>query len=488
MGLKGLSLSFLLLCCGVGLYGNEKAELKSNMQINYLQTPNAAENFEELFSKGIFYGRLRANSFLFEWDDDSSASRENHYVAGVGGSLIFKSAHLHGFGFETGLYTTQNPWHMNDSYTPFYKAGKGVLSRYDVLTKDDYGINSLAIAYLQYKNNMIDIKVGRQLFESTFTASNDTKMIPNSFEGLTLQTSFLSNTDIKLAYLTKEKLRDHSNFHHLFAYGDGSGAYSQYTQNDDTAMHQGITMSALKQRGIDDVLYIAEFTNKSLPNSEIKLNITAAPELITLAMIEAKYNFKINDTLTLSPALRYIRQFDEGAGTFAGANLKCDTVDYKSPDSLDGSMFAAKLDLSYGAFKTRLGYSEVADKADLVTPWRGFPTGGYTRAMAQYNWYANTKSSMIRFDYDFDKAGLIDGVSAFTRFVIQDFDDGKSGVQADSKVLTLDVIKKFDSIPRLYAKFRCAFVKGDTDTVASNGKLKSDPSYNEYRLELNYLF
>ncbi|MEJ2497032.1 MAG: OprD family outer membrane porin, partial [Sulfurovaceae bacterium] len=377
--MKGLSLSFLLLCCGVGLYGNEKAELKSNMQINYLQTPNAAENFEELFSKGTFYGRLRANSFLFEWDDDSSASRENHYIAGIGGSLIFKSARLHGFGFETGLYTAQNPWHMNDSYAPFYKAGKGV-------------------------------------FESTFTASNDTKMIPNSFEGLTLQTSFLPNTDIKLAYLRKEKLRDHSNFHHLFAYGDGSGAYSQYTQNDDTAMHQGITMSALKQRGIDDVLYIAEFTNKSLPNSEIKLNITVAPELITLAMIEAKYNFKINDTLTLSPALRYIRQFDEGAGAFAGANLKCDTADYKSPDSLDGSMFAAKLDLSYGAFKTRLGYSEVADKADLVTPWRGFPTGGYTRAMAQYNWYANTKSSMIRFDYDFDKAGLIDGVSAFTRF------------------------------------------------------------------------
>jgi len=45
-----------------------------------------------------------------------------------------------------------------------------------------------------------------------------------------------------------------------------------------------------------------------------------------------------------------------------------------------------------------LGYSKIADKADFTTPWRAFPTGGYTRAMGQTNWYANTSSYLLRAD------------------------------------------------------------------------------------------
>ena len=74
------------------------------------------------------------------------------------------------------------------------------------------------------------------------------------------------------------------------------------------------------------------------------------------------------------------------------------------------------------------------------------------------------------------------------RYAIQDFDDDKPGVQADSNVLQLDLIKQFDSLPNFYAKLRMVRVKGDGNTIAMDGTKKLDPSYKDFRFELNYLF
>ncbi|HHH51751.1 MAG TPA: hypothetical protein ENK76_05230 [Campylobacterales bacterium] len=74
------------------------------------------------------------------------------------------------------------------------------------------------------------------------------------------------------------------------------------------------------------------------------------------------------------------------------------------------------------------------------------------------------------------------------RFGIQDFDDAKSGVQADSNVLQLDLIKKFEDYKGLYAKLRMVRVLGDDNTIALDGKKKLNPSYMDLRFEVNYLF
>ena len=74
------------------------------------------------------------------------------------------------------------------------------------------------------------------------------------------------------------------------------------------------------------------------------------------------------------------------------------------------------------------------------------------------------------------------------RYAIQDFDDEKPGVQADSNVLQLDLIKKFDSLPNFYVKLRKVRVKRDNNTNAMDETQKLDPSYKAFRFELNYLF
>jgi hypothetical protein len=91
-------------------------QLKCNMTRKY-QSAKVAESIEDMFKEGSFYGRLRSNYF---WSDKG----EDHYVYGVGGSFIFKSAYFKGFGFTAGLFTTHNPCHMRDRDAVFYKAGK----------------------------------------------------------------------------------------------------------------------------------------------------------------------------------------------------------------------------------------------------------------------------------------------------------------------------------------------------------------------------
>ena len=463
------------------LLGGTKYLLKPNMQVLYKSLPPEADTFEEILTKGVFYGRLRSNYF---WSDKG----EDHYVMGVGGSLIYKSAYFHGFGFTAGVYTSQNPVHMDDEDVMLYKAGKDVLSRYDVLTQGKYGMTSLAQAYLEYKHPHFNLQAGRIIYESFLTKSNDTKMIPNTFEGAALYSSAVTNTTLQVAYLTRQKLRDHTAFHHLLAYGDSaSDPYVQYTENDDAAMHKGLTVSALKDKGIDDKLVSVEVTNQSFENLSLTLSYTAVPSLVSSVMVQTGYSLNIGN-LKVKPAIRYMRQFDDGAGVIGGANLQKKNFGYQKPNSVEGTLFGARVDLAHDAWKLRLGYTKVADEGDLIAPWRGFPTGGFSRAMAQYNWYANTESYMIRADYDFSKAGLVSGLKGFVRYAVQDFDDYKPGVQSDSRVLTLDLLKEFSCCHGLYMKTRFAYVNGDEDTIAGDGTLKKDSSYKEFRVEINYLF
>jgi len=466
-----------------------KHSLKCNMLHLYNDDPPEVDNLWAMFLEGKYYGRLRFNSFGFKWKEELQSAdgvklRENHIIGALGGSLIYRSAYLNGFGIGVGIYGSSAVGSLDDSEAYLYKAGKGAFSRYDFLTDKNKSLFTFAQAYLEYKNKDLFIKAGRQIFESFLTKSNDTKMIPNTFEGITIQSDDPTDTSFKMAYLLRQKLRDHSKFHHVLAAGNIDGdPYAIYSENDDSAMHFGLTKSELKERGIEDRLFVVEAKNNSVENLSLRVNYTAVPDLISSAMIQANYRIKLTEWSVI-PALRYMQQFDDGAGEIGGANLKTSTQGYSDPDSLDTALYGARVDVVKDAFKLRFGYTKVADEGDIIAPWRGFPTAGFTRAMAQYNWYANTESYMVQLDYEFED---ISEFKVISRFAVQDFDDDKVGVQADSNVFTIDFLKGLGE-SSLYLKTRYAHVAGDDDTIASNGITKLDPSYDEIRFEINYLF
>ena len=474
----------------VFLVGNLWAETKSKRQLNsnstltYLEVPKEVDSFADILSEGEFYGRFRLNSFSFDWDEEVEGKRGDHETMGIGGSLHYKSAYYDGVGFTVGAYTSQNPFHNSKDNLKYYKVGKGVMNRHDVATKNKYGMTNVAVAYAELKNSKNSLKVGRQIVESYLTKTNDIKMIPNTFEGVTFSSTAIDNHKLFMGYLVKQKLRDHNEFHHLFAYDDGAGKYDKWRENDDTAMHRGITLSKLKAKGIDDQLLFAEINNNKKDDFTYVANYTLLPQLFSTLGVDLTYKWRTEGGYLLSPSVRYMHQFDNGAGAIGGANLKTNNVAYQDKESIETELYGVRFDVGKDNWRIRTGFSKIADKADIISAWRAFPTNGYGYTLLQYNWYSNTTSYVLQGDYDFRKEKL----HAQMRIGIQDFDDAKAGVQADSNVYQLDLIKQFEAYPNLYAKVRMVRVVGDRGTVARDGTLKLNPSYKDVRFELNYLF
>jgi hypothetical protein len=460
-----------LFVSAASAHADVKQTLRGNMTLDYKILPKNVDSFLDMFRDGMFYGRLRLNSFINKPQYETSG-RKSTWTAGFGGSLIYKTAYLEGFGMTAGLYTSQNPWHMSQAYLHDFKGDRETFSRNDAEKTGNFNMTVLAQAYLEYKYKKSDIKLGRQIFESRLTASNDTKMIPNTFEGISYNGKNLPDTGIKLAYFTRQKLRDHTTFHDVLS-------YAGWTQNDDPAMHKGLTTAKLDARNIHPRLIIAQVNNHSIKNLKVMLNYTAVPSLVSSATVDAYYKIPLSDGFSLTPGVRYMQQFDDGAGAIGGANLDNNTTGYKDPSSLNGQLYCARVDLKNSKFLGRIGYSYVADKGDLIAPWRGYPTGGFTRAMAQYNWYANTKTYMLRLGYNFKSVGI----NTFARYAIQDFDNNKPGVPDDSNVIEWNGVKTFASIPGLYLKLRAEYVD-----YKNHNHHATDIPYGDYRFEVNYLF
>jgi len=463
-----------------------KRQLKGNMTLKYNVLPKSANNIAEMFSQGVFYGRLRSNTFYWGWkNDNKSKKRLSNKAWGLGGSLIYKSASLSGISFTLGYYGSINPafYRMDNADVGFVKAGKDTFSRQKVSTGGGFGIQALAQAFLEYNNATVDVRLGRQLFESVFTKSNDTKMIPNSFDGLSVGAKIASKTKIRGAYFTAQKLRDHESSHDVVTFKDS--ANSSWANNDDSAIHKGLSYSNFIKAGKDPKhkLYLIDFRTKYIKNLDFTLSYLQVPGIVKDIVAEAHYKIPLgNSGWAIRPGVRYFLQKDNGGGAIAGnTNLKGKALTGYATGvngSMDSSLLNARLDIKMPHKKGffRFGYSKVADKADIYAPWRGFPTGGFTRAMAQYNWYANTKTYMARAVYKFSPK-----FKASVRYAIQDFDDKKTGVQADSNIIHLDTWYNFSK--NFQMKTRIGIVKANVGSTA-----KQDVSYNEYRLEFNYLF
>lgn len=474
--------------------GLPKRTLKSNRTVIYNILPQDVDSVGEMFDRGVFYGRLRVNTFRYDWEKERAGATRDNWAIGLGGSMIYKTGFLHGLGMTAGLYVSESPWRMDDNEVGYLKSGKDVLCRHSVATGNGHNMAVLAQAFIQYRSEKNDIRVGRQIFESLLTASNDTKMIPNTFEGVSVYTTLVPDTSVRAALLTRQKLRDHTSFHHVLAYGDDvSDPFSKWSENDDSAMHKGLTLSRLDARGIDDRLVVAEIVNKSIPDLSVMANCTMVPKLVWTGTGEANYSIDIGHGIRVVPGVRYLRQFDRQAGEIGGASIAgkitpADNRGYDDPYSMDGSLIAARIKVQKGADSFMLGWSRVSDDADIIAPWRGFPTGGYTRAMGRYNWYAGTRTVMVQAGCDLGKHGVFPGLGVMVRYALQDFDDAKPDVSADSRVLTIDLIQRVSAIPGLEFKARVEIVRGENDAVDMNGAVKPDPSCKDYRLEANYLF
>ncbi|WP_345969490.1 hypothetical protein WCX72_09125 [Sulfurimonas sp. HSL1-6] len=464
-----------------------KQALNSNYTLVYNAVPGEAESFTEMFSEGEFYARLRSNTFYYKWQTET-AKQDSHLISALGGSLVYRSARYGGFDFGMGLYYSQAFFDDSNDPVNTLKPGKDVLSRYDYVNMGNKGMGALGQAYIAYSGiPKTRIAVGRQLVETFYTKSNDTKMIPNTFDGIVIDTKAVPATAVRVAYLAEQKLRDHTQAHSVLMYGDANSSSSErpeWSENDDSAMHKGLTYTRLKAAGkpTDAPLITGDLHNTAIANLKLDGAFYIVPELVSEVMAEA--NYKVNlGSVSLTPGVRYIKQFDNGAGKVGGAAYSGKLAGqsgaaggYKEADSLDAQMLAARLVAQLGKYKLNFGYTKVFNEADLITPWRGFPTAGYTRSMARYNWMANTKSYRVELQRAANKTGVFTDLFVQASFLHTDADESKG--YYDENYYYLGFVQNLPMLADLQWRLRLGY--NDTE--------KPDADSLDARFELNYLF
>ena len=447
--------------------------LKTNGQLIYNKSRN----------EGHFYGRLRNNNFYYAYKK-GDALHSTQQVSGIGASLIYKSAKYNGFYFDLGLYVANSFFDNNKDPVANLKSSKDLLSRFNYANSGRKSLAVLGQANINYKLSQTTFSLGRQLVETFYTKSNDTKMVPNTFDGLVMSTKNIKNSQLKLAYLYKQKLRDHTTAHSVLVYGDVNSSSSlkpQWSQNDDSAMHKGLTYSALKaaSKPTDAPLIVLDFDNKSFKNTKINFASYLVPELLSQVMGEINYTINFHG-FSITPAFRYIQQFDNGAGAVGGASLTTKGLSaYKNPSSLNAQMIAMRIVAKVDDYKINLGYTNILDKADLLTPWRGFPTAGYTRSMGIYNWRANTKSYRLEILKGANSSGVYNSPFIQTSILYIDGDTNK--LQSDSLYYYAGIVQNISSVPKLQYRVRVGYrdYVGDSSSISN---------YMDSRLEFNYLF
>jgi len=472
---------------------SEDRTVKGNYQVEYTKAPGAVNSFTEMFSEGEVYGRLRSNMFLWDWDNEnmSATGTRDNDMWGLGGSLVYKTGFFHGLGATVGFYGTV-PMHNDNTdggTTNFGKAGKDTYHTRADGTEGAMG--NFAEAYLEYKTGKTNVKVGRQGIDSIMLATNDTKMIPNTFEAAVVENKDIPNTSVRAAYIMSQKLRDHQTFHSIIA-------FEKYNENDDSGVHKGLTPSLISGAGedVNPEMVLITAQNTSIPNLKLNAEYVGIEGFLNTVIAEGNYKIKLNDAWTLTPGIRYLKQMDDGAGAIGGASLsgkfKGNTTytgapsGYTNPNSADGSIIMARLVAASGPLELSAGYSKISDDADIIAMWRGFPTGGYTRSMAQVDWIANTKNWAVKAVYDFGKAGMVSGFKVAADYENMNFDDAKAATSGftDRDIFHVDMWKTFKEVPNTEFKFRFATI--DSDPAV--GATVDYNSYNEYRFEINYLF
>lgn len=445
----------------------------------------AADDLASAFKEGKFDGRLRAQYFVTDWDDESKYSATGF---AVGGSLIYKTAPLYGFSFGTGLYTTQNPGGWTDA-----EDGKYANTSKDLFARgpgsaysygDGYAV--LAQAYLQYDIAKSKATAGRFLMTNPWITPNDTKMIPIAVEGIQIKSNDLANTTIQIDYADKIKERGMDYFGNMADTGDTPDAIKAYYTT---------TYSTAGTHGDAPDVVIAGVTNRSVDNLELQGWVMHWPDLVDQGLIEANYAIEAGDAI-ITLGGRFVQQNDQGAG----AIIKPLTNNGDSDNSIDSYLWALRAITNYGPAKLLLSTSHTDDGADMIAPWRGFLTQGYTRSMTQTDWNADTDAYKVQFDYDFNR--YVSGLSAFISYSYYDRNPVKKPYQSmtnrsfqngDTTQWNMDIAYKCSgSLKGLEFLARFMDQNNEIDNIKTDGTVDPtatlDTSNREMRLEANYRF
>lgn len=284
-----------------------------------------AESLDDIFKNGKASGNLRAF-----WYDGDRELRIDRTALTAGGILSYKTAPYEGFSSGVSFFSSNGI----TSLTQMPESGQT-----HNLNLDGSSINVLGEAYLQYNGYDTVVKYGRQRLDLPLANDYYNRMLPNSFEALSVENRSLPNVTFKGAYITGWKYKGSDTF--------VSPTYT-YGVDRDIAVLGGI------------------YTPQ--PSLKIELYDTYVRDVMNAPYLQIIDNamWKSSDGMIISGALQYLNQQSIGSA-YAG--------------EIDTYLLGLRATLTKGAWSLSGLYTRIGDQSLLGTGgryekmgWGGFIT------------------------------------------------------------------------------------------------------------------
>jgi hypothetical protein len=298
----------------------------------------------------------------------------------------------------------------------------------------------LGQAYAQLRYNEYALLTGyRQLIDEGYLNPQDSRMVPNTFEGVTIKGT-IGPIDYNVGYLTAIKLRQENNFHNM---AEAAGVVGG------------------KNRG----LLLTRLSSEPLPGLSLYAANYLVPDVFNTAYGYAEYTHNLTSDLSFKTGVQATDQRSVGAaflGNFTTWNVNTRGI------------------LVWRGLGVGAGFSATGDGSALQTPY-GDPPGYFTFQENNFD-QARQQAWGVAARYDFGPGTLLPGVHIPGLSVLIRYAEGRDAINASTGVGLptvregdLDVIWYVPGVPGLQFRFRNAYV--------SNSDRRVLPAF---RIILNY--
>ncbi|MBN2869635.1 MAG: OprD family outer membrane porin [Campylobacterales bacterium] len=163
-----------------------------------LAASGSAQSLDQIFKEGKANGQLRAF-----WYDGDRELRIDRTALTIGGILSYHTGSYEGLSGGVSFFSSNGV--LPVTRMPYSGQTHN-------LNLDGTSINTLGEAYLQYNGYDTRIRYGRQRLDLPLSNDYYNRMLPNSFEALSLENRSLEHTTIKAAYITGWKYKASDTF------------------------------------------------------------------------------------------------------------------------------------------------------------------------------------------------------------------------------------------------------------------------------------
>jgi hypothetical protein len=257
--------SFGLSILNAGELAQENTKIDSERKKIEKKEVSEVDKIKKMFTNVKASGELRA---VYA----AAPATGGAYATAIGGIIKYELAEYRGFNAATAVYTAYK--------TPF-ASGDGVKFN-DEITSSQGNHTDMSEAYLNYRYDDLNIRIGRQVLDTPLADADDIRMIKNTFEAYTIKYEN-DGLNMMLGYI--------NNWH-----GTDAGLDNGWVNAGDKGTHfAGIAYS----EGLEFDAWYYNFSSSLIPIENIGNNS---------AYVDIGVEYHVNDEILLHMMAQYLYQ------------------------------------------------------------------------------------------------------------------------------------------------------------------------------------